>query len=51
VRPDAYGKLQFDKWTKEIDYFLVNHVAPSLTNAECKLLYRERGLIVGIVAD
>lgn len=34
VRLDPYGKPQFDKWTKEIDYFISQHLKPSLTTGE-----------------
>ncbi len=30
VRQDAYGRPQLEKW-KEVEYFIDNHISPSLT--------------------
>jgi hypothetical protein len=34
VRLDAYGKPQFEKWIKEVDYFVNEHIIPRLTPQE-----------------
>ncbi|MBV8458386.1 MAG: restriction endonuclease, partial [Acetobacteraceae bacterium] len=50
VRLDAYGKPQRDKWVKEIDYFISQHIQPSLTRGELTALkrnYREVSEIIG----
>ena len=46
VRQDAYGKLQLDRWAKEIEYFITHHINPLLTKDEQSLLDRERVAIV-----
>lgn len=51
VRSDAYGKLQFDKWVKEVDYFITNHIAPALTAEERSVLHTERVLFVRLVSE
>jgi restriction system protein len=51
VRQDAYGKLQMDKWAKEIDYFITQHIGPSLTTGEQLLLSAERLQIAQIIGD
>jgi len=40
VRLDAYGKPQTDKWIKEIEYFISQHIRPSLTKCEQSALGR-----------
>jgi hypothetical protein len=42
VRQDAYGKPVLEKWIEEINYFINEHVGPSLTTQEQSLLRRER---------
>lgn len=42
VRQDAYGKPVLEKWVEEINYFINEHVGPSLTTQEQSLLRRER---------
>jgi restriction system protein len=51
VRRDAYGKLQLDRWTREIEYFITHHVSPLLTKEEQALLDRERVAIARIIAE
>ena len=34
VRSDRYGKLQTDKWEKEIEHFVKEHLSPALSAAE-----------------
>lgn len=41
VTPDAYGKPQFEKWGKELDHFITQHIGPSLTQDERAELQRE----------
>jgi restriction system protein len=51
VRSDAYGKLQLDKWAKEMDYFVANHIAPALTPDEMSALLARRVSITRMVAE
>lgn len=51
VRQDAYGKLQLDRWAKEIEYFITHHVSPLLTTQEQSLLDRERVAITRTIAE
>jgi restriction system protein len=51
VRSDAYGKLQLDKWTKEMDYFVTNHIAPALTADEMSALLARSVSITRMVAE
>jgi hypothetical protein len=34
LQPDAYGKLKVEKWAKELDYFISEHLRPTLTAEE-----------------
>ena len=49
VWPDAYGKPQVEKWEKETDYFITQHIEPSLTPNECRALDRERTVIANLI--
>jgi hypothetical protein len=49
VRHDAYGKPILADWAKETQYFITNHIEPSLTNKEQSLLLRERFEIARII--
>ncbi|MBX5454145.1 MAG: restriction endonuclease [Acidobacteriia bacterium] len=40
VRLDPYGKPQHDKWAKEINYFIAQHIQPALTASEKASLAR-----------
>jgi HJR/Mrr/RecB family endonuclease len=51
VRNDYYGKAQFAKWDKEIDYFITHHIRPSLTTGECSVLEREYAAIVFTIKE
>ncbi len=51
VRPDAYGKPLFDRWEREIDYFVQNHIEPLLTSPEIKALPCNYDQIVRIIWD
>jgi restriction system protein len=51
VRHDAYGKLQLDRWAKEIEYFITHHINPLLTENEQALLGRERVAIVRAISE
>jgi restriction system protein len=42
VRLDPYGKPQAEKWSKELDYFVQQHLKPALTAAEQVTLSRNR---------
>jgi restriction system protein len=41
VTQDSYGKFQFEKWQKELDYFVTEHIGPRLTPPERAELQRE----------
>ena len=45
VRQDPYGKLLLDKWHSEINYFIAEHIRPSLTDKERVLLEKYRPAI------
>jgi len=34
LQPDAYGKLKVEKWAKELDYFISEHLQPTLNEEE-----------------
>jgi restriction system protein len=51
IRKDAYGKLEVDGWTKEIDYFITHHISPVLTKQELAILDNERDTITRALAD
>jgi restriction system protein len=51
VKLDAYGKPQMEKWIREVDYFIMNHIAPSLTPMEQGILARERAAITNLLAS
>lgn len=34
VQPDAYGNLKWEKWNKELNYFIFQHLQPTLTAEE-----------------
>jgi hypothetical protein len=40
VQPDAYGKLKMDKWAKEVDSFILDHIGPFITPEEVMTLAR-----------
>lgn len=46
IRLDPYGKPIVDKWLKELDYFVVNHIRPALTAGEQRRLGRDEGAVV-----
>lgn len=50
VRQDAYGKLQLEKWQKEIAYFVTHHVEPHFPQDQRALLERERITIQNLIA-
>ena len=51
VTPDPYGKPRFERWHQEIDYFIDQHIAPSLTAAEQKSLARNHDRVAGTIWD
>lgn len=51
VRPDAYGKPILDKWIVEKNYFINQHIAPSLTIQEQAILGRERAEITQVISQ
>jgi restriction system protein len=46
ARPDAYGRLQLEKWHKELDYFITHQIAPALSRAEQRALDRKYSDVV-----
>jgi len=42
VQKDAYGKLQLDRWSKELDYFIQQHLMPLLPPSERAALVRNK---------
>lgn len=46
ARTDAYGKPIVDRWLKEVEYFVANHVRPALTASQQGLLNREKTAVV-----
>jgi restriction system protein len=51
VRDDPYGKTQTERWAKEIDYFIAEHISPRLSDNQQILLDHDRASIAQIVAD
>jgi len=51
VTPDPYGKPRFERWEQEIDYFINQHIAPSLTAAERKALARSHDRVARTIWD
>lgn len=51
VRLDPYGKPQHDKWTKEIDYFISQHIQVSLTAGEQASLARNYAEVSEIIGN
>jgi restriction system protein len=43
---DPYGKPVVDRWLKELDYFVTNHVRPRLDASQQRRLDRERAAVV-----
>jgi hypothetical protein len=51
VRRDAYGKPRVDKWSKEVDYFICQHIHPSLRPREQDALARVYDEVADIIRD
>jgi Restriction endonuclease len=51
VRLDPYGKPQHDKWTKEIGYFIAQHIQPLLTAGEQASLARNHTEVFEIIGQ
>jgi restriction system protein len=51
VWQDEYGKLQVEKWSKEKDRFIAQHIKPLLTPMERWLIAREVALIVSLIEN
>jgi len=45
VQTDAYGVPQLNRWTKEIDYFLQQQVAPGLPSGQVKMLQSHKSTV------
>lgn len=46
VHTDAYGKPVTDRWTKELEYFVTNHIRPVLDANQLGILDSNRAVIV-----
>ena len=46
VQPDPYGRPQTERWAKEIDYFIMQHIQPVLIPSEVGALVRDREKVV-----
>ena len=46
TRTDAYGKPIVDRWLKELEYFVTNHVRPTLSASQQRILDRDRVAVV-----
>jgi hypothetical protein len=46
VRDDGYGKLIYDKWIKQIDYFVNEHIMPLLKSEERNII-AQKGFNIG----
>jgi hypothetical protein len=51
AQPDAFGKPRMDKWTKEIHYFVQNHIACQLNMQEQELLSAAREEVVQLITE
>ncbi len=40
VTSDAYGKPQIERWDKEVEYFISNHIGPLLSPSELAILQK-----------
>jgi restriction system protein len=49
VWQDAYGKPHMEKWDKEIEYFITNHIEPSLKPREHAEFKGNRVMIVNLI--
>jgi restriction system protein len=49
VQQDAYGKIQVEKWNKEIGGFISNHIIPKLTQYERAALSRNGAEVANLV--
>jgi restriction system protein len=50
VTLDPYGKPLFDRWDKEIAYFIAQHLEPSLASAEQASLLRNHDRVAALIA-
>jgi hypothetical protein len=51
VRPDAYGRLHTERWAKEVDYFIDNHLICKLTQQEQQVFQHERADMVVLITQ
>lgn len=51
VQPDSYGRLRTDRWLKEIDYFIDNHLVCKLSQRDQIFLQRERSEVVSLITQ
>jgi hypothetical protein len=51
VRPDAYGTLHMERWAKEVEYFIDNHLVFKLTQQEQQLFQHERAGIASLITE
>jgi restriction system protein len=51
VTLDPYGKPQYGRWDKEIDYFIEQHIEPSLSLGEQTSLARNHERVASLIAE
>jgi Restriction endonuclease len=49
VQPDPYGRPQTERWAKEIDYFIKQHIQPVLIPSEVGALARNREKVAQLI--
>ncbi len=49
VRQDGYGKTIFDKWRKEMEYFIDSQIWPVLTPPQQRIMAQQREQLVSII--
>jgi restriction system protein len=51
VQPDAFGKPQMDRWTREINYFIQNHILCQLNMSEQEIFPNVRDEVVRLINE
>jgi Restriction endonuclease len=49
VQPDAYGKLNFDRWNKEIDWFISDHIGARVAARDRLTVKSQRPHLVNLI--
>jgi hypothetical protein len=50
-RQDAHSRPFFETWTSEVEYFINNHIAPSLSPREHRHLSLQRPQLIGLITQ